>query len=56
MSLLLTGNETDEVGTMHKCTEKVALSTVSVIFPLMDEILKSAFSSFEAEMLRLSAE
>ena len=56
LSLLVTGNETDEVGAMHKCTEKVALSPVSVMFPLMDEIFKSAFSSFEAEILWLSAE
>ena len=56
VSLLVTGNETDEVGAVHKCTEKLALSPVSVMFPLMDEILKSAFSSFEAEMLWLSAE
>ena len=56
VSLLITGNETEEVGAMHKCTEKVALSPVSVMFPLMDEILKSTFSSFEAEILWLFAE
>ena len=53
---MVTGNETEEVGAMHKCTEKVALSPVSVMFPLMDEILKSAFSSFDAEILWLSVE
>ena len=56
VSLVVTGNETDEAGALHKCTEKVALSPVYVMFPLMDEILKSAFSSFEAEILWLSAE
>ena len=56
LSLLLKGNETEEVGAMHKCPEKVALSPVSLMFLLMNEIMKSAFSSFVAEMLWLSAE